>query len=329
MGLVTNISQIRDHVNIDSSLQLPTLQPHVNFVERYFKKILGTAQYLALNTAIASESTSQEQDALLAEIYPSLSRLAVATYVVSGGLSISSQGVRRVEDSNEKTAYKYQEDAMIKRLTLEGFELIDDVLEFLEENEDDYAAWKNDTIAYTKFKQLFINTTTEFEEQYSIGGSRLTFRAMFPLLKHADYMSMRPILGSNFYDELKTQIKERNISEENANLLSEYIRPAVAHMVIAEAMDTLAVQISESGVRVVEIMQSFPSDVLEKNAPESVRTAKKSAASQRAQEYLGKLVGELQENASATKYATYFAQIGSPESAEGHNGIITNGIYRS
>jgi len=328
MGLITDIQQIKDHVSIDSDLTLPTLQPHINFSERYFKKVLGTAQYLALDTAIKTVSTTQEQDALLDQIFPSLSRLSVAVWSRSGSLSIGGTGIRRTEDSNQKTAYKYQEDGLVKALILEGFDLLDDLLEFLEANEDDYLPWKADAVAYTKFKKFFINTTDEFEKEYGIGGSRITFRAFYPILKHVDYMNMRPVIGSDLYDEIKSEIELRTISPENQTLLDEFIRPAIAHMVIAEAMDILPVQISENGVRVVEVLQSFPSDVMEKNAPEAVRSPKINAANTKAQQYLTDLVNELKDNASATKYATYFNQFGTVET-EARNTDPTKGIYRA
>jgi hypothetical protein len=140
-------------------------------------------------------------------------------------------------------------------------------------------------------------------------------------------MAIRPVLGSDLYDLLKTELKARTVSEENTKLLAEFIRPAVAHLVIAEAMDVLPVQITENGVRVVEMLQSFPSDVMEKNAPEAVRASKKSAAMDVAKQYLSALVTELKDN-GAELYPTYYAQM-SGDAAEDRNATSTNKIYRA
>lgn len=327
MTLIRDIEIIRAHVNIDSSFKdIVILKPHINFAERYIKKMIGNGQYLALNAALDLDNATSEQEALLEIIHPSLSRLAVAGWVNSA-LSISASGVRRVESTSEKTAYKYQEDGLLKALIEEGFEMLDDIPEFLEDNELDYPLWVADTRAYTKFHQFFINTAEDFQIEYNINGSRTTFKAFYAIMKHIDFMIIRSVIGSSYYDELKTQLIERSLSTENKALIDTYIKPAVAHLVIVDAIDQLPLQITDSGVRVSELLQTFPSNVIEKTANSELTTPAKAKADSKARKYLADLKTEL-GTASEDKYATYYAQFGGASSTD-RNSDNTNKIYRA
>lgn len=328
MSLITSIDTFKPHVIFDADMKLAVLQPHINFVERYIKAVIGTGQFLALQAAVKLDNATAEQEALLEAIYPALCKLATAAWTEEGLLSMSQQGMRRVETQNEKTAFKYQEDSVRQSLILRGFTLLEDIATFLEENENAYPLWVADTAAYTRFRKFFINSTAEFQEEYNIHNSSLTFKAMYGLMKHVDYLKVGSVLGMGLYGVIKNELLAGNVSEENELLLKEYIRPAVAHLTIAEACNALAVDVSEGGVRVIEMMQTYPSNLITKTASRDLKEPVIDQANAKGKQYLQLMTDYLKANASSTVYTAYFNEKGTAIGTKG-NADKTRKVYRA
>lgn len=64
----------------------------------------------------------------------------------------------------------------------------------------------------------------------------------------AELIWIEPIIGSEFYDELKEQVAENNISEENATLLVEAIYPYLGFATTYEALPICWANFSQVGV---------------------------------------------------------------------------------
>jgi hypothetical protein len=328
MSLITDINQMQQHVVFDSDMDLDVMNPHIAFAERYIKKIIGGGLYDELIIAIDGTPTAK-QAALLLIIRGALTKIAVAGWAETGVLSLSKSGIRRIEDSNEKSAYKYQEDALRLGLIHQGFTQLDDVVMYLEENADDFATWVADPSAYTLGKQFFITNTAEFQAEYHIHSSPTTYRAFHPIMKHLEYLHICKNIGDAMYNELKTQMRTCTLTAENRYLLDQYIRPAMAHLTIADACFALAVDVSESGVRVIEMMQTFPSNLIQKTANASLKEPVRNAALTKGNVYIQDMMAYLNANATADTYAAYYTEKLATQAGTDGNTYTTRKIYRA
>src|SRR6476619_5210583 len=102
-----------------------------------------------------------------------ISRLAV---------QFSENGVTRNETNNSKSAYQYQEMNLRDSLTIAGFNVLEDLLSFLEHNSDDFELWKNSS-AYTTYKAYFIQSGVELNQYYDCRRSRLTYIRVRPIMR--------------------------------------------------------------------------------------------------------------------------------------------------
>ena len=105
-----------------------------------------------------------------------------------------------------KNAYKYL-DMALKHME-------DQVLA----NNTDYDAFANST-AYTESKELLIPNAHKFQRYYNIQTSRRSYTALRPYIRKAEEIYLRPLLGDDFFQELKTQHTTNALSTENETVL--------------------------------------------------------------------------------------------------------------
>ncbi len=64
---------------------------------------------------------------------------------------------------------------------------------------------------------------------------------------------IKPTLGTDLYNEIKSQVKTNTVTNFNKLLLDEYIRPSIASISFFEAAPRLQIDISDFGITTKEI----------------------------------------------------------------------------
>lgn len=137
---------------------------------------------------------------------------------------IDDSGVRKQEASNSNMPYKYQELAMIQSWKAKGFNALDDLLEFLERNILLFPEFKNSK-NYTQKQAAIVRNTSEVDEYFAIGRSRLTFLRLKPHMKIIEDTLIAPRLGTT-YRELILNLQEDK-PERKFQTLREKLIPCV------------------------------------------------------------------------------------------------------
>lgn len=118
--------------------------------------------------------------------------------------------------------------------------------------------------------------------------------------------AIEPVLGTNFYLELKEQVMDRDVSADNQRVLEQYIRPALAHLVIAKAVPELGMGLNGNAIE-LNVYRLDDSNQKEADASiDSLLAMKVAQAAADAQVYLTRLRQYLNKMASSTRYAAYF-----------------------
>lgn len=124
---------------------------------------------------------------------------------------ITDQGFQRQESDSWHPAYKYQEDNLRRTFRNTGLNAIDQLLEYLEANIDLFPAFATSP-AYTVSQKAIVRNTAEVQEVYDIGGSRLLFLRLRPIINQVVELTLQPAIGDTLYDALLAYLDDGTTS---------------------------------------------------------------------------------------------------------------------
>lgn len=230
-----DISQFKEFVGgaVNVSLELDSLAPTIGLAaEKHLMQWLSREQFDALVDGFSSPSA--EQTALLPYVQRPLALLTMFEYAKIGGMMVGEAGFFRIETDDKKTPYKYQENQYKEYMLQHGYESLERMLSFLEDNEDDYPDWFQSD-AYERNKALFLNTAAELRDVYSKYVDRYTFEVIRPLIEDLETFAILPLLGDEQFEEVKAAILAKNLTSLQLDLV-KLIRKAVGNFAIEEAL---------------------------------------------------------------------------------------------
>jgi hypothetical protein len=244
--LFKTIEEFSEHLAIDANFNIETLAPSINLAEvRYLQKIIGKGLYAEVLQEYTADSLSAKNILLLKKVKMPLAYLALSLYLPIGNVSITEAGVHIIVNDNQKPAFEWQVVKTQEALQEIGYNGMDLLLEFLEENKLDYSLWTAST-AYSEFNSHLIRNTTEFQECYNINSSRLVFLALLPKLVYSEDF----ILSNNlceYFEILKTRQASGSLTAPDLIVLP-YLKKALARYTIASGLADLSIEASVFGV---------------------------------------------------------------------------------
>lgn len=306
MSLIKTIAEVQEHIAIEASSDLDNMMPDIREVEEdYIAQALGKETYDSLDAEYNAETPAlEEQETKLLKLcQAAICNLAQAKYIIVNRVSFSNSGIRIVEDSIYKTAYKYMFDELIEHFEKRGFNYIDKLLAYLESEKDYFTDWAEDESAYTINKKHFIRTADEFDKHYRIGKSRRTFMALEPVMQQVEDFFIEYAITEELSARLKEEIRSGDALSEGTQNLIEKIQPAVAHFTIGHAIDLLSFEVTESGLLVREYIDP---NAKKSSPPVAQMEVKRNAAFTSGNRYLDRLKDFLNKTASEEVYPEYF-----------------------
>jgi hypothetical protein len=310
MSLIRTIDQFHNYVKVNlNTTDLENVAPDMRVAERQrIRPVLGPALYNELSALSDAELATALADpadvtgGLLRLVQEAVANLATLDYLVVNQVQISDIGIRLQVD---KTAFQWQINDLKAYFRRKGYNALEEVLGYLEEHVDDFPAWAS-SLAAVQSRELFIATAAEFTRHYDIAGSRLTYVALLPTLRKAERFTLEARLGEEYFDELKLQLATSTLTTENAVLLNRFLRPALAHLVVAKAIPEVGLSFNGAALE-LNVYRFDDANQKEADASlDSLITQKVAQAAADAQVYLTKMRNYLNANASLTNYATYF-----------------------
>lgn len=248
MALIKTTTELKQYLPVNKDFNVEGILPFVAQAETDFIiPNISQEQYDDLNDEYnaATPSLSPEQEALLAKIQPALAHFAFNKWIPFGQVLIDSAGIRIANTETMKTAFQWQTDKLEESSMQSAYSHVESLLTFMEANIGDYALWSA-SAAYTVFKESFINTANEFSKYVNINNSRLTFVSLKAAMKKAEDFDVKKHLDTTTFDAIKAEILAGSITPTNETILT-YVKPAVAHLTLARALQSNAVVITEKG----------------------------------------------------------------------------------
>jgi hypothetical protein len=231
MGYLFNdITDLKKFVGgaANMSLDLDSLDPTLHLVvSNHIVPWLGQAQWDALLDAWTNDTLSTEEQALLPVVQRPLAMLAMSEYTSIGSVMFTESGFHRKEMAEEglHTAYKYQENNYKDYMLHGGYDMIEEMLKFLEANKADYPDWDS-SIAATMHRSLLLNYAADLRLHFSKYVSRYTYEVLRPVLEEVELFAILPLLGATQYESIK------DTPDAAEQLLIPKLQKAIAHLAV-------------------------------------------------------------------------------------------------
>jgi hypothetical protein len=312
---------LRDFLATDLTMEMGKILPYIKEAERdVLIPLIGQDFFDELESA-ASSSASGSSDTTIQDTLISKFQNAVANIAVYLGADrlrshISSAGMHE-HDTEYAEPLTWQMVRDIKREHQKaGYNALEDGMKYLFSNRDDFDTWLLSD-EFNEYKEFFISEASEFSKYENINDSFLSLQALRPVIRRVEEFVIKPLIGETIFNSIKSELlsegsgsgsTEQTIGTDNEALL-DLIKPALAHHTIAQAIqDNLPIYFDGSNITVAISRLDFY------NAADGVTTVhtrdmikSKAAASLRhGRAYMEKLERYLQENASASKYPSFF-----------------------
>lgn len=300
--LFKTITEIKVFLPIGAGNDFNRLKPHIaNAENKYIKPLLGTAMYEELQEfydADYPEEPTEVQEAtkvLLEKVQHAIIHLAYFIGFDFLNVSVSDMGFHRDESQTTKGLYKYQEDNLRKYFSDSGFNGLDDVLVYLENNIQYFGEFKASE-NWTILKESFLPTVSVIEAiPYNIHGSRLILLALKPHIAYAEDTDIKKVMGETIYAEVKAEIVKDAPSAKVTALLP-YIRKPLICLAAALLMEETAATLDNRGLFFEEISATYPGNKVYKPSEPDVVASRVNRERMKAADYLAALKAELAEN---------------------------------
>lgn len=305
MALIKTTAELKKYVAVQQNTEIRSILPDLDRVEdEFIVRHLGQTQYAELLTGYGSTTLlTPALGFLLEKVQAALANLALAEYADVGQVVISDAGFQINVQDTVKTAFAWQIEGVKGYFLRNGYNALEKLLRFLEENRAAYPLWVNSE-AYTIFKSHLVNSATEFSAWCDISESRRTFLALRPIMRTVEQLTIAPQITPGLHQQLLGEIRTGAALSEPAATLLELLRPAVAHLTIADAIPVLPLVITAAGVVVNELLTA--EGMAKRLAPGSMLEERKAQAHATGMRYLNNAIEYLKASASENRYKSFY-----------------------
>ena len=235
----TKAEEFKKYLPVNVQFNYETLAPSLALVEQNFIiPILGNQLFEALTEHYQEEHNDPKFAELLQKVQFSAIRLALWKGYYSISLTISDSGAKMPENS----PYRYKEDGFMDEMKNDGFNQLDEVIYFLEENIDHFPEFEQSKY-YPTLKNSFITNTAAFNRLYNINNSRLVFLKMKYYIEDVEQVTLPHYIGRKFMEAILN-----NIDAEKYAPILQQIQKFVVCMAIYSGIAELHKMPTEKGL---------------------------------------------------------------------------------
>ncbi|MFC7669285.1 DUF6712 family protein [Hymenobacter humi] len=300
------------------------------------RTLLGPGLYDWLEASyLAPDFDRTDANSLAAEllrlVQAPIARLGTAAGLAGHQVSISGTGVHIMTTETSKTAFQWQVNQLRATLERRGQSDLDTLLQWLEDHREvsvPLQGWAGSAAGQRHRRELFTHTL-DFQEYENISASRPVFLGLGPVRRRLESFEVGRVLGADFLQELRDQVRTRTLTSDNENLLRTYVYPALASLTIGHAIPELGLKLAGDGIELT-IARVDDANAKEADAGlDQLLRNKMNEALMTGARHLRRLTTYLDSTASASRFATYFGSSAytKPAPAEPRN-LPTTRVYR-
>ncbi len=231
MSLELTTEQIQAYIPVANSFVPDNFQTYIRSAERTFMhKYLSKGQYEALISQNADDSITEQ-------IKRATICLAYYKYIPFSAVYLSNAGITQMRSETQVAAKESAVEDLKNACYNEGFEELESILLAFEAAPETYNLWASSAAA-TITNQLIFRNATDFSRFVNIRELRRVFVTLLPSIRTLQFSKIREALGKLLLADLL-----ETVSDNNTELIEYYLKPALAHLAIADALPNLSVQL--------------------------------------------------------------------------------------
>ena len=237
--------EIQKYLNVVGTLDIDTIKPFVKDAEyKYLRLFLGQSLLKEFQDyTVQAEQTDLKLNALLPLVQNALAAFAFYLAVPSLDIKITDSGFAVVSTNTLAPASAERVKNFRAAVELMGYDRIETMLRFLEENQTDYPTWK-DSEAYTQSTRNLINKAEDFYKLIGLEQSTLQFMRMRPQMDNVEMLQIEPVISKALADVLRAYLRGTTIDVNSATstiaaiqALLIPVRRAVTYLVAGKEID--------------------------------------------------------------------------------------------
>lgn len=293
--LFDTIKEIQEYISIGAGNDFNRLKPHIDNAEtKYIKTLIGADMYEELLVFKQNypypdpDEIQQVTTKLLKKVRNATIHLAYYLGFDLLNISITDAGFHRTESTHTKGLYKYQEDRIRNYFAESGFNELDNILLFLEENIGYFGKYKNSS-NWTAYKESFLPTVKSVTDiPFQIYNSRLILLALQPHIGFVEDTVIRPLLGNTIYKQIKSEMLKEN-PDENILAIIPYIQKPLIYLSAAQLMEQTGSILGNKGLYFESVQNGYQNDTKKEPSGDKNKSAMISLTRQRGLSYLESL----------------------------------------
>ena len=283
MLLFKTTAEMQKYIKIDSTTKEINFLPSVGDAqEKYIRPVLGKVMlkellvfynYATLPAGVTSvEGAAVKYKELLDVVCNALAKFTFFLASPSYDLRLTDSGFAVMMNTNMAPASKDRVKALRDALELQGWDCVETLIRYLEENKDFFTAWK-DSEAYTMQLRNFINSAEEFDSFVPIDNSRLKFKGMRGAMTNVELLRIAPVISTGLSVKIKGELKANVMCEADKKII-DLLKRSVANYTAAEEIDPRYEKFGDSFLAEVRrVLDATPGDYPEYQGSTSFKTS--------------------------------------------------------
>jgi hypothetical protein len=244
MRLIKTIEDLQKYVRVNISVMEKSFTPYANdAAEKYLRRYLGQDLLDELIEFIDDEEypgwADDDDKKKIFDKVLSLAQNALAKFTChlaapAFDLHLTEMGFVVQQNQTSSPASAERVKKMVESLEAQGWDNMETLLRYLEKHHATITSYK-DSDAFVLSTRNLINSAETFDRFVNIEASRLKFIKLRPAMDDVELIHIEPVISVALADELRTQLREANLTDDNKKLLA-LLQRAIANLVAAREM---------------------------------------------------------------------------------------------
>lgn len=287
---------------------LTSMGPYFDIAfDNHLSPWIGSTTFADLVTAHGDDTLTSNQTALLPYVQKVLAWLAYYEYSGFNDTYFGPAGRYRREDEDRKGLYKYQENKLDDKAHRNGYEAIERLILFLEENKATHTYWTTEP-GYEKHHAILLHSAAACRTAHSKQISRFVFEILRGKIEEIEGFTLIHLLGQDTYDQLLTARKTGTWNNETLEKkIIAFANKATLHFALLEAMRENLVRFD--GNKVVQSEALEPQSSKKQGVPSAAMVAERlghhEEFANRHLDYLRKLLTDNIDDPALADYKTH------------------------
>ncbi len=244
MSLIKTIEDLQKYVRVNISVMEKSFTPYANdAAEKYLRRYLGQDLLDELIEFVDDEEypgwADDDDKKKIFDKVLSLAQNALAKFTChlaapAFDLHLTEMGFVVQQNQTSSPASAERVKKMVESLEAQGWDNMETLLRYLEKHHATITSYK-DSDAFVLSTRNLINSAETFDRFVNIEASRLKFIKLRPAMDDVELIHIEPVISVALADELRTQLREANLTDDNKKLLA-LLQRAIANLVAAREM---------------------------------------------------------------------------------------------